>query len=117
MVNFFLAAFEMGLSVRVRLEPADAIGLGVEERGLAAEQLGDELARGGGHREAEHVVAGGDEDVVAGRAAVDDRQAVLGHRPPAEPLLLDRLAVGLAQVGRCAVVGGAGAGSGRSSSS
>ena len=38
-----------------------------------------------------------------GGAAVDDRQAVVGHRPPAEPLL-DRLAVGLAQIGGRAVL-------------
>ena len=78
-------------------------GFGSRKGVVAAEHLGNELAGGGGHREAEHVVAGGDDDVVQGRAAVDDRQAVPGHRPPAVPCLLDRLALGLAQVGRRAV--------------
>ncbi len=31
-------------------------------------------------------------------AAVDDRQAVVGHRPPAEPLFLHRLAIRLAEI-------------------
>ena len=32
------------------------------------------------------------------RAAVDDRQAVVSHRPPAEPLFQHRLAVGLVEI-------------------
>ncbi len=59
--------------------------------------MGGEEGGGGGHGEAEHVVAGGDGDVVEFGGMVDDGEAIVGHGSPAEPFLFDGLGVGFLQ--------------------
>ena len=48
------------------LESTQSIGRRVNMRCCPAGQLGDQLAGGRGHRKAQHVVAGGNIDVVIG---------------------------------------------------
>src|SRR6516162_574197 len=72
--------------------------LGIDMGRLAAEQFRDELACRRGHREAEHVVARGDPDIVHCRTPVDDRQTVIGHRPPAKPLFFHRITIRFAKI-------------------
>ena len=50
-------------AARTNQNRLSAIGARVDVGRCAAGQLGDQLAGGGGHRQAEHVVAGGDDHV------------------------------------------------------
>src|SRR5689334_9499431 len=79
-------------------EPSRRIGPRIHVRLAAAQKLGYELAGCRCHRDPEHVVSGRDNDVLQSAASIDDRLPVVRHRPPAEPLLLDRLPIGLEQI-------------------
>jgi hypothetical protein len=57
-------------------EPVRAQRAEVVARGLAEDELADELAGDGGEHEAEVGVAGRDDEVVDSGGATDDRQAV-----------------------------------------
>ena len=64
---------------------------GVHMRSRVRQQLGDQIASRWRHRNAEHVVAGSDRNIVPRWAAVDDWNAVGRHRLPAEPFFFDRI--------------------------
>ncbi len=65
---------------------------------LTVEQFGDQLSGSRRHRQPQHAVSCRDHHIAHERTAIDDRHAVVGHRSPAEPFLLNGFTIRLLQI-------------------
>ena len=66
--------------------------------GFAEHHFPHQFAGSRRHAQTQHVMTGGNPDVVHGWASIDDRFTIPRHGPPAKPLFFDRFTIWVVQI-------------------